>query len=215
NLFLLCRFGKMAKFDVAKAVFEQIDTNRNGNIDKNEFRKWISNAEGLPSSSYESSTSGRIHSDNTTSRFDRNKYKVSYPNASKYTADKYSLYGTTAVACELIDDTVIHTSSLEETNEYLERSTNNIYKDPNPQIIRRATTERPETYKKQIPVKYLQPLAVPPPGPLIIKEVRPAQPPAPPPLIIRQHASPLPSPPPLILHERPPTPPACASSETG
>ncbi|CAF4846166.1 unnamed protein product, partial [Rotaria sp. Silwood2] len=153
NLFLLCRFGKMAKFHVAKTVFEQIDTNRDGNIDKNEFRKWISNAEEMPFSSYESSTSGRIHNDNTTSRFDRNKYKVSYPNASEYTADKYSSYGTTAVAREFIDDTVIHTSSLEETNAYLERSTNNIYKDPNPQIIRRATTERPETYEERILVK--------------------------------------------------------------
>ncbi|CAF2589127.1 unnamed protein product [Rotaria sp. Silwood2] len=204
----------MRKFDAAKAVFEQIDTNRDGNIDKNEVRQWVSNAEGLPSSSHESSTSERILHDNTTSRFDRNKYEVSCQNASEYTADKYISCGSTAVASEMINDTVIRTNSSEETNQYLEKSANNIYKDPNPQIIRRATTECPVTYEQRVSVRYLQPPAVPPPGPLIIKEVRPPQSPPPRPLVVRQHAPPLPSPPPLILRERPPTPPTCVPSET-
>ncbi|CAF3326753.1 unnamed protein product [Rotaria sp. Silwood2] len=204
----------MAKFDATKATFEQIDTNRDGNIDKNEFREWISNAEELPSSSYESLTRGRILNNNTTSRCDRNKYEVSCQDASEYTANRYASYGTTAVTSELSNDAVIHTNSSDETNRYLEKSANNIYMDPNPQIIRRATTEAPVTYEQRILVRYLQPPAVPSPGPLIIKEVRPPQPPPPPPLVIRQHAESLGQPPPLILRERPPTPPACAPSET-
>ncbi|CAF1566991.1 unnamed protein product, partial [Rotaria sordida] len=183
-------------------------------IDKSEFRKWVSNTEGLPSSSYVSSTSDYNLNDYTTSRFDRDEYKCSRQSASDYTIDKYGSYGTTTIARELIDDTVIHTNSLEETNEYLERSGHNIYKDPNPQIIRRATTETPITCEQRVTVRYLQPPPVPELGPLIIKEVRPAQPPPPRPLIIRQHTSLVSTPPPLILRERPPTPPKYTVGET-
>jgi len=63
-------------------------------------------------------------------------------------------------------------------------------------------------------LRFLQPPAIPPPGPLIIKEVRPPQPPAPPPLVVRQRAPALPQPPPLILRERPPQMPAAVASQT-
>ncbi|CAF1019937.1 unnamed protein product [Rotaria sp. Silwood1] len=204
----------MATRDATKVIFEQIDTNRDGNIDKNELRTWISNAEELPSASCELATTERNFNDNTITRFDRNKYKGSCENISKYRTDKYTSYETTTVARELMDDTVITTNSSEETNRYIERSPNNIYKDPNPQIIRRAAPDRPVTYEQRIHLKYLQPPALSPPGPLIIKEVRPPQPPPPPPLVIREHASSLSSPSPLILRERPPIPPPCIPSET-
>ncbi|CAF1021868.1 unnamed protein product [Rotaria sordida] len=205
----------MASFDTAKAIFAQADRNRDESINKNEFYNWISNVEGLTSSSYESSTNGLNLNDNTSSRFDQYKYKVSSQNAWDFTTDKYTPYGTTtAAASRSINDAVIHTNSLEETNQYLEKLANNIYKDPNPQIIRRATTEAPVSHEQRVFVRYLQPPAVPSPGPLIIKEVRPEQPPPPPPIIIRQHAPPLPALPPLILRERPPTPPAYIPSET-
>ncbi|CAF3619357.1 unnamed protein product [Rotaria sordida] len=203
----------MSNYDTTCDLSEQVDTSGVGTIDKSEFRKWVSNTEGLPSSSYVSSTSDYNLNDYTTSRFDRDEYKCSRQSASDYTIDKYGSYGTTTIARELIDDTVIHTNSLEETNEYLERSGHNIYKDPNPQIIRRATTETPITCEQRVTVRYLQPPPVPE-LPLIIKEVRPAQPPPPRPLIIRQHASLVSTPPPLILRERPPTPPKYTVGET-
>ncbi|CAF2696009.1 unnamed protein product [Rotaria sp. Silwood2] len=204
----------MASSDAAAGMFSQADTNRDGRIDKNEFRNWISNTEGLTPSSYESSTGRFNQNDNTTGRIDRYKSKVSSQNEWESTADKYTSYGSTRVASESSNEAVIHTRSLEETNRYLERSANNIYIDPNPKIIRRTTTEAPVTYEQRVLIRYLQPPTVPPPGPLIIKEVRPPQPPPPPPLVIRQHASSLAQPPPLILRERPPAPPVSTQSET-
>jgi hypothetical protein len=57
---------------------------------------------------------------------------------------------------------VIHTSSSEETKRYLERFGANVYVDRNPQIIRRATTERPETYEQRVFLRCLQPPPLPP-----------------------------------------------------
>ncbi|CAF3669524.1 unnamed protein product, partial [Rotaria sp. Silwood1] len=206
----------MATRDAAKVIFEQIDTNRDGNIDKNELRTWISNAEELPSASCELATTERNFNDNTITRFDRTKYKGSCENISKYRTDKYTSYETTTVARELMDDTVITTNSSEETNRYIERSPNNIYKDPNPQILRRAAPDRPVTYEQRIHLKYLQPPALSPPGPLIIKEVRPPQPPPPPPLTrlislfcftVTRYLPPIPVPPRSVVIERyPPLP---------
>jgi len=78
--------------------------------------------------------------------------------------------------------------------------------DPNPQIIRKHATDA-VTYKQEVAVRYLRPPTPPPPGPLIIKEVRnPALPPAPP-IVIRQRPPRPATPPPLIIRERPPQPP--------
>jgi hypothetical protein len=90
-----------------------------------------------------------------------------------------------------------------------------LFHDPNgPQILRRPPAHGPVTYRQNVSVRFLQPPPVPPPGPLIIKEVRPVQPPAPPPLVVRQRAPPLPTPPPLLLRERPPQPPTPIPSQT-
>ncbi|CAF1237693.1 unnamed protein product [Adineta steineri] len=79
--------------------------------------------------------------------------------------------------------------------------------DPNPQIIRKHANDA-VTYKQEVAVRYLRPPTPPPPGPLIIKEVRnPALPPAPP-IVIRQRPPRPATPPPLIIRERPPQPPA-------
>lgn len=78
--------------------------------------------------------------------------------------------------------------------------------DPNPQIIRKQVSDA-VTYKQEVAVRYLRPPTPPPPGPLVIKEVRsPAMPPAPP-IVIRQRPPRPATPPPLIIRERPPQPP--------
>ncbi|CAF3387523.1 unnamed protein product [Rotaria socialis] len=164
----------MARFDEVNELYKEVDTNRDGRIDKNELRNWISTPEGFTPSSYESTITSR----------------------------------------DLINDSVIRTSSSEETNRYLARSMNHIFKDINPKIIRRAETERPVTCEQRVIVRYLQPPPLPPGEPLIIKEVRPEQPPPPPPLIIHEQPTKTCQEPPLILRERPPPVVRGCSSET-
>ncbi|CAF2867258.1 unnamed protein product [Rotaria sp. Silwood2] len=179
--------------DLIDDLFDRINKNQDGNIDKKEFRDWFSNS---------------------NSQFDRYQHNFSSHDALQSTADKYSSYGYRAAADRWTFDMAIHTISLEETNEHLRRSNSDLFIDSNPRIIRRGATEGPVTLEQRVVVRYLQPPPVPEPGPLIIKEVRPSQPPPPPTFVIREHPRPLPSPPPLILRERPPTPPPYIPSET-
>ena len=102
----------------------------------------------MSSSTYETSTSTIHLSDNNTSRFGRNRY---------------STYESAAISSDWTNEKVIETNSLEETNRYLERAVD-IYKDPDPLVIRKATMENPVTYQQRILVRYLQPPAVPAPG---------------------------------------------------
>jgi hypothetical protein len=61
----------------------------------------------------------------------------------------------------------------------------NLYYDPNPELIRKPQMITPIVYKQNIMIKFLKPPPVPL-GPLIIREVRPPQPPPPPPLVSRK-----------------------------
>ncbi|KAI0986653.1 hypothetical protein GJ496_011894 [Pomphorhynchus laevis] len=78
--------------------------------------------------------------------------------------------------------------------------------DPEPQIVRKQVSN-PVLYKQEVAVRYLKPPTPPPPGPLIIKEVRANQPPPAPPVIIRQRPPRPSTPPPLVIRERPPQAP--------
>jgi hypothetical protein len=60
------------------------------------------------------------------------------------------------------------------TGQLAQQQGQNGYKinfDPNPQIIRKHANDA-VTYKQEVAVRYLRPPTPPPPGPLIIKEVR-------------------------------------------
>ncbi|CAF1398176.1 unnamed protein product [Adineta ricciae] len=88
-----------------------------------------------------------------------------------------------------------------------------LFKDPNPEIIRRPAPGGQQTYTQRVIVKFLQPPPIPTPGPLIIKEVRPPQPPPPPPLYIRQRPPPPPTLPPIVIREAPPKVPAAVGTQ--
>jgi hypothetical protein len=98
-----------------------------------------------------------------------------------------------------IDQLVNQTMST-KTNEYP------LNQDPNPEHIRRHNNDR-VTYRQDVAIRYLQPPTPPPPGPVIIREIRAPQPPEAPPLVIRQRPPVPVTPPPIVIRERPPVPP--------
>ncbi|CAF0714167.1 unnamed protein product [Adineta steineri] len=209
----------MANVDVAKAMFSQADTNQDGIVDRDEFRNWASNATGSTPSTHEILTGGVTYNSDNNAKTGINRNETSSQSAFEYTSGFSTSNSAAAAAAaaalrERTSSTTVQTNNAQETNEYLSRSANGVYNDPNPEIIRRAATEGPLTYQQKILIRFLQPPPVPPPGPLIIKEIRPPQPPPPPPLVVRQRAPPLPSLPPLILRERPPIPPIATASQT-
>ncbi|CAF2667861.1 unnamed protein product [Rotaria sp. Silwood2] len=81
-----------------------------------------------------------------------------------------------------------------------------INQDPNPEYIRRPNNEH-VIYRKDIAIRYLQPPTPPPPGPIVVREIRAPLPPEAPPLVIHQRANAPMTPPPMIIRERPPMPP--------
>ncbi|UJR15043.1 hypothetical protein I4U23_002016 [Adineta vaga] len=227
----------MANFDVTKAIFAQADANNDGRIDRNEFQNWATGGYtgntggGLTSSTYESSSfqsaNGGIDaaqilaaSGNTglAGQSSASGYEASFSSHSGIETAGGQLNGNAATASassiELAQSGsgTIESSSAQQISQFT--SSAGLYNDPNPQIIRRAAVGGAVTYQQKILVRFLQPPAVPPPGPLIIKEVRPPQPPPPPPLVVRQRAPPIPQPPPLVLRERPPAAPASVASQT-
>lgn len=186
----------MAGSDPVGNIFDDIDENRDGKIDKKELGSWIAGRTRMTSPSRETHSYAHDQKDNG-SRYERYRYQETITGSNSSN-----------------NENLITTNSSEETKRYLERAGINVFIDPNPKIVRRQTTERPVTFEQRVFIRCLQPPALPPPEPIIIKEVRPEQPPPPPPLIIREQSSLATSPPPIILRERPPTPPARPKSQT-
>ncbi|CAF0939709.1 unnamed protein product [Rotaria sordida] len=107
----------------------------------------------------------------------------------------------------LASDAAFSASSLEQQSSAsaaYATDSQGLYQDPNPEVIRRPAPGGLQTYTQRVLIRFLQPPAVPPPGPLVIKEVRPPQPPPPPPLYIRQRPPPPPPLPPIVIREAPP-----------
>ena len=177
-------------------LFDQIDTNDDGRIDREELQDFANHAEGRISSTY----------DIPTSRFDAYEPKDRYNN--------YTTFSGTGGVPDYNPEGAIFSNNPDETNRILERSGRDIYRDPNPRIIRRTTSTSPITHEQRVSVRFLRPPTPPEPGPLIIKQVRPPQPPPPAPLIIRENPRKAETPPPIILREKPPTPPPIIPSET-
>ena len=60
------------------------------------------------------------------------------------------------------NETELQSSSVQQSTQY--SSTSGIFNDPNPQIIKRASSGSAVTYEQKIVVKFLQPPPIPPPG---------------------------------------------------
>ena len=192
----------MANPDSTEGVFRDIDTNRDGVIDRRELHNYATGGDNEPGTQYEAPGSRYGQDDVISNRPDHNRYPPNYTSPS---------YGNTTNLSDFIKETVIHSSNIDETRSIIDR-TPNIYKDPNPEIIRR-TMECPIRHEQRIFLRCLQPPAQEP-GPLIIKEVRPPQPPPLPPLIIREEGGASSSQAPIILREQPPKAPQAVASET-
>jgi len=231
----------MAAFG-ANAAFQQADLNNDGRVDLGEFRNFVGQnlggagasygassasygaglGAGYGGSSYESS-SFQSSSTGLGGGYDASFAGAGLGGAAGYESSSYSTgagYGAGAgVGAGLavgggFGGSSYETASSSTSVQQYATDAQGLFIDNNPQIVRRPAQGGVQTYTQNIQVRFLQPPPVPPPGPLIIKEVRPPQPPAPQPLRIRQQAPPLPQPPPLVLRERPPVAPASVASQT-
>ena len=81
-----------------------------------------------------------------------------------------------------------------------------VNQDLTPEHIRRPNPDRIQ-YRQDVAIRYLQPPTPPPPGPIIVREIRAPQPAEAPPLIIYQRAPVTVTPPPIVIREQPPVPP--------
>jgi hypothetical protein len=201
-----------------------------------------SSSSSYESSSYESSTGGALGGDLGYAGagfggagYGDSSYESSYSSSAGNVGGDLTVGGAVGLAGTNLSAANYSSTTQTTAVQQYETDAQGLFKDSNPQIIRRPAPGGTLTYTQNIRVRFLQPPPVPPPGvsfflvffsvfnltilfilqPLIIKEVRPPQPPVPPPLRIRQQAPPLPQPPPLILRERPPAPPATVASQTG
>ncbi|CAF5177077.1 unnamed protein product [Rotaria sp. Silwood1] len=80
----------MASYDPTIPFFDVIDTNQDGKIDKDEFRRWAGNPVGVRSSPYEPLNIGYNHGHTIPSRLDRYERKDINHNALESTAKEYS-----------------------------------------------------------------------------------------------------------------------------
>ncbi|CAF4467523.1 unnamed protein product, partial [Rotaria sp. Silwood2] len=248
-----------AAFDATKAIFNQVDLNQDGTIDRHEFQHWIGadvGADGQYSSGVSVGVGVGVGVGGAGANFESATYESSNISSLGGGGGSYSVEGgfgdssfessslTSSTGIDaggtLIGGPTFQSSSfkspitnngyddtgINQADSYTDESNSTwskygaevkgagLYFDTNPQIIHRPAIGGVQTYTQNIKLRFLQPPPIPPPGPLIIKEVRPGQPPVPSPLRIKQQSPPLPQPPPLILRERPPQPPASQSAQT-
>ncbi|CAF4085193.1 unnamed protein product [Rotaria sordida] len=219
----------------ANVAFRQADLNHDGRLNLNEFRNFVGqHLDTGASSSWESASLG----DDTgiaagTSSFESAAWQSSAAAADLDTgydesyavgdslAESTGSYESFSRSAGLADDAdlaasgvAFDSSATAARQVHYATDAQGLFQDQNPHIIRRPAPGGVQTYTQHVKVRFLQPPPVPPPGPLIIKEVRPPQPPPLPPLRIRHRTQPHPPPPPLVLRERPPIPPPVIASQT-
>ena len=173
-------------FDVTRAIFNQVDTNKDGSIDPNEFNQWAGSAGGFGAggaSSYESSSFssggygagaglvgagyGGASSYESSASYGAGAGLVGagYGGASSY--ESSASYGAGAGAlvggASSYDAASSQFSSQTAVQQYA-TDAQGLFIDQNPQIIRRPAAGGVQTYTQNIKVRFLQPPPVPPPG---------------------------------------------------
>jgi len=104
--------------------------------------------------------------------------------------------------------TGIHANRLETVNwkSFYNLSDYPLNQDPNPEIIRKNSTQNIE-YIQELAIRYLQPPTPTLPGEIIIRQEQNILGPPAPPLIIRQQPPRPDTPEPIVFREKPPQPP--------
>ncbi|CAF3293549.1 unnamed protein product [Rotaria sp. Silwood2] len=192
--------------DAATRLFKHIDTNRDGNIDKSEFRNWLSNTDGLNHSSYESTTNG-LYGTTVAAREWTNDVAIN--TSSLEETNEYLRKSASDLFLDL-NPQIIRRATIEGPITLEQR------------IAVRYLQPPPVPEPGPLIVKEVRPRQPSPPPPLVIREHAP-RPPSPPPLILRERPptppayipsetttrslSPIPVPPRSIVIERFPPPP--------
>ena len=169
--------------DPSRTVFNQVDTNRDGGIDRGEFNQWlgaVSGGAGQIDGGNVAVAGGTVSTDaefigaTGGSSFEQSSYTPgvvvdagiasgsSFPSSSSFeTVTTGANYDAAAV-----NQAASYTA---ETNAAWSRYGAEVrgaglYFDANPQIIRRPAAGGVHTYTQNIKVRFLQPPPVPPPG---------------------------------------------------
>jgi hypothetical protein len=160
------------------AIFNQADTNRDNRLDANEFGNFLgqngvggsgSNVQGsqggfssaseYSSSSYESGGNLGLTGNGAAGGFDSSSSYSS--GAAGYGAT--GLNGAAGYEATASNGAAGYSASSSAVQTYA-TDAQGLFKDSNPQIIRRPAPNGVVTYTQNIRVRFLQPPAVPPPG---------------------------------------------------
>lgn len=166
-----------AGFDVAKAMFNQADTNRDGGIDRNEFKQWASSIGG-GAAQYDLNATGGAAGGYDSTSYDSANFSAdvgagapSFESSIGGVGSSESNFESSSTVGGGFDVTTVNqaASYTAETNAAWSRygaevTGAGLFVDSNPQIIRRAATGGVQTYTQNIKIRFLQPPPVPPPG---------------------------------------------------
>lgn len=134
----------------SEELFNEVDVNHDGSISKDEFREFIRRNSVI-------SNSGNFSLNNLTSITESDQYESStFAEAANFETVNYSSANT--------DVSSLATMVTSTTTQQYETDAQGLFKDSNPQVIRKPATGGPLTYEQNIKIRFLQPPPVPPPG---------------------------------------------------
>jgi hypothetical protein len=177
----------------ADALFAQADINKDGSLSQDEFRNLMARNSFIGTGAANYSFGSNANSFGETSNYGSTSYQtitnggmmesdLAYGDASASSSSPYNSLNTNIASGDSSSDSVAYnvgTSAGLSTGEtfarnnvtsttanvqHYETDAQGLFKDDNPQIIRKPAAEGQVTYTQNIKVRFLQPPAVPPPG---------------------------------------------------